>query len=588
MRTLAFVALSGACLALTPTLMPESPARRGPIPPDQLVRMRITDPRPQEAVPMVLENGVGRGTCEATIIDTRTFAQQIQEPDPGLVAVRKGMLLTPHRTPESNAIGPVNDLVAVEEESDTRASIQSLFTGITNTGWNPPDCTVAAGPNHVVCTVNSSIAFFTKTGTKQFQVPLDNSGAPGFFEPQGASNFVFDPKVIYDRHTDRFIVVVLEQYDASQTSYVDIAISDDSDPNGVWYKYRTSSVVTVGTTKYWVDYPGVGVDATGIYVTGNLFGFAGAFNGGWVRCIEKTSVLSGGTATYADLNLSSGSSYQVADAWPDSRCVLVHRNSSTLLALTAINNPFTTPSAVVKTVAVPSTATPPDAGARGTTALLDTIDTRIMNAVIRDGSLYTCHTVSGSTRALARWYQINLNAWPATSTASPALTMSGNIAAASTTESSFFPAINVNARGDVAVVHAASSTAIFPEVRVATRRATDPAGTLGAAITLATSASSPSGTGTQRWGDYFACCVDPVDDCTFWGIGENRTLSAWSTAINSFTVAPSTDVDGDGAVNGGDISLLLLSFGDCPCCPEDVDESGSVDAGDVSLILLDF
>jgi hypothetical protein len=138
----------------------------------------------------------------------------------------------------------------------------------------------------------------------------------------------------------------------------------------------------------------------------------------------------------------------------------------------------------------------------------------------------------------------------------------------------------VNARGDVAVVHAASSTAIFPEVRVATRRATDPAGTLGAAITLATSASSPSGTGAQRWGDYFACCVDPVNDCTFWGIGENRTLSAWSTAINSFTVAPSTDVDGDGAVNGGDISLLLLSFGDCPCCPEDVDESGSVDAGD--------
>jgi hypothetical protein len=588
MRTLAFVALSGACLALASGLLPASPVRRGPIPPDQVVRLRITDPRPQEAVPMVLENGVGRGTCEATIIDTRTFAQQIQEPDPGVVAVRKGMMLTPHRTPESNVIGPANDLVAIEDESASRTNIQSLFTGITNTGWNPPDCTVAAGPDHVVCTVNSSIAFFTKSGTKQFQVPLDNTGAPGFFEPQGASNFVFDPKVIYDPRTGRFIVVVLEEYDASQTSYVDIAISDDSDPNGVWYKYRTSSVVTIGTTKYWVDYPGVGVDDTGIYVTGNLFGFASGFAGGWVRCIEKSSVLSGGTAAYADLNLTSGSSYQVADAWPDSRCVLVHRNSSTLLALTAINNPFTAPAAVVKTVAVPSTATPPDAGAKGTTALLDTIDTRIMNAVIRNGSLYTCHTVSGSTRALARWYQINLNGWPATSTASPALTMSGNIAAASTTESSFFPAINVNARGDVAVVHAASSTAIFPEVRVATRRATDPTGTLGAPVTLATSASSPSGTGVQRWGDYFACCVDPINDCTFWGIGENRSASAWTTAINSFTVAPSTDVDGDGSVNGGDISLLLLSFGDCACCPEDVDESGSVDAGDVSLILLDF
>jgi hypothetical protein len=268
--------------------------------------------------------------------------------------------------------------------------------------------------------------------------------------------------------------------------------------------------------------------------------------------------------------------------------VLVHRNSTTLLALTAINNPFTAPAAVVKTVAVPSNSTPPDAGAKGTTALVDTIDTRIMNAVIRDGSLYTCHTVSGSTRALARWYQINLNGWPATSTASPTLTMSGSIAPTSTTESTFFPAINANARGDVAVVHAASSTAIFPELRVATRRATDPSGTLGAPTTLATSASSPSGTGAQRWGDYFACSIDPTNDCTFWGIGEIRTASAWSTAINSFTVAPSTDVDGDGAVNGGDISLLLLSFGDCACCAEDVDESGSVDAGDVSLILLDF
>lgn len=585
MKTPALLALAIASASLA---LPDDPVLM-PVTPDQRVKMRLPDPRPQEAVPMVLENGVGRATCAASVIDTRSFTPQIQEAEPGRVDARKGMLLTAHRTPAVTAEGPDNDLQATEEESGTRTRADMLFNGITNTGWNPPDCTVAVGPNHIVTTVNSSIAFFTKAGVKQFQVQLDNTGSPGFFEPQGASNFVFDPKVIYDQHSGRFIVVVLEEYDASQTSYIDVAVSDDSDPNGNWYKYRTSSVITISGTKYWVDYPGVGADATGIYVTGNLFNFAGTgSSGAVVRCFDKAPLLSGGTAAYADLNLPNGFSYQVGEAWPDSRCVLVNRYSTTLLQLTAINTPFTAPAAITKLVAVPSNATPPDAGAKGTSALLDTLDVRMLNAVVRNGSMYTGHCVSGSTRALARWYQINLNGWPATTAASPALTMSGNIAPASTTESTFFPAINANARGDVAVVHAASSTLIYPEVRAATRRATDPAGTLGTPTVLAAGTASPSGTGVQRWGDYFGCAVDPTDDCTFWSVGEIRNSAGWLTAINSFKVAPSTDVDGNGSVNGGDISLVLLSFGDCPCCPEDVDESGSVDGGDLSLLLLDF
>jgi hypothetical protein len=196
--------------------------------------------------------------------------------------------------------------------------------------------------------------------------------------------------------------------------------------------------------------------------------------------------------------------------------------------------------------------------------------------------------VSGTTRALARWYQVNLNSWPNSSSNMPSLAMSGSISPASTTESTFFPAIAVNARGDVAVVHGASSTAIYPQVRAASRRATDPSGTLGAPVTLATATSSPGGSGTSRWGDYFACTVDPVNECTFWGIGETRNASGWTTAINSFTVTPSADQDGDGLVNAGDISLMLLQFGDCACCTGDLDQNGVVDSGDVSLLLLQF
>ena len=122
------------------------------------------------------------------------------------------------------------------------------------------------------------LAFFTKNGTKTFQQRLDNSGNPGFFEPIGGGNFTFDPKCFYDHYSNRFFVLALETYGSTQ-SYITFAVSDDDDPNGVWYKYRTPSVVQVGSTTYWVDYPGLGFDQDGFYVTGNLFRLSGGGSG---------------------------------------------------------------------------------------------------------------------------------------------------------------------------------------------------------------------------------------------------------------------------------------------------------------------
>ena len=38
------------------------------------------------------------------------------------------------------------------------------FAGIAATGWIPPDCTMAAGPQHVLLSVNSSVAIYNKAG----------------------------------------------------------------------------------------------------------------------------------------------------------------------------------------------------------------------------------------------------------------------------------------------------------------------------------------------------------------------------------------------------------------------------------------
>ena len=45
------------------------------------------------------------------------------------------------------------------------------------------------------------------------------------------------------------------------------------------------------------------------------------------------------------------------------------------------------------------------------------------------------------------------------------------------------------------------------------------------------------------------------------------------------------DINGDGLVNGGDLGLVLGSWGPCGGCPEDLDGNGIVDGGDLGLLL---
>ena len=48
------------------------------------------------------------------------------------------------------------------------------------------------------------------------------------------------------------------------------------------------------------------------------------------------------------------------------------------------------------------------------------------------------------------------------------------------------------------------------------------------------------------------------------------------------------DLDGDGSVGGGDLSVLLLDFGPCAGCVSDLDGNGMVDSGDIAFLLLLF
>ena len=138
-------------------------------------------------------------------MDTRTFPKIVENLFPG-EPHRVREHLPAHINPAPAGEGEPNGLRAERTLDEPRTNAGPMFPAITATNWNPPDPTLAVGPAHIVVTVNSKIAFFTKAGVQTFSAPLDSTGSPGFFEPLGAGGFVFDPKCFFDHYAQRFVL----------------------------------------------------------------------------------------------------------------------------------------------------------------------------------------------------------------------------------------------------------------------------------------------------------------------------------------------------------------------------------------------
>ena len=177
----------------------------------------------------------------------------------------------------------------------------------------PPDQGLCVGNGYVVEAVNDVLNVYNTSG--QSVLP-DNtatnivSGLPrnvnhavdlnSFYGYAPAINrttgvraqSVTDPSCLYDAATGRFFVVVLTLESLPNgvltlANHLDIAVSNTSNPTGAWTIYRID-VTNDGTNTggvnpgpYLGDYPHIGADANGFYITTNAYpwccnGFAGA------------------------------------------------------------------------------------------------------------------------------------------------------------------------------------------------------------------------------------------------------------------------------------------------------------------------
>lgn len=397
------------------------------------------------------------------------------------------------------------------------------FEAISNTGWTPPDPDLAVGPNHIVTVANGEISFHTKSGTRTFVDTI--AGSSGFWGSVGAGGFVFDPIALYDPHTDRFVVAAADG--AGTNDAIVLAMSDDNDPNGTWHKYRFPISSTCG----FYDFPNLGVNDEAIFLVGDCF----SGGGNRVFMWDKSLVMNGSPVTTKQLQTSGGTQSVGATKNYDTNSpgyfATTYSGSSTRVVVKAVTDPNGSPVLHEYNLTVPFFTFPPDADQLGTSNKADTIDYRIKNGVVRNGSLWIAHNTGESGTARVRWHEIDLNGWP-TSGSNPSLVQTGTLNFGGG-EHNWFPDINVTDTGEAVIAFNRSSSSQYISVEFVTRKASDPAGFMSAPKVLQNSTSPETG---SRWGDYAGVEQDPVDPGTFWNHHAYRT-SGWRTWVGEFSVS---------------------------------------------------
>jgi hypothetical protein len=197
---------------------------------------------------------------------------------------------------------------------------QRFANGGNQFSVEPPDQGLCAGNGFVLETVNDVLQVFDSAGN-----PLLNGGNAvdlnTFYGYPAAINrttgargpSITDPSCIFDQAIGRFVHVALTLDHVGTTAtlngnnHLDIAVSDTGDPTGTWtiFSLPVQNNGTQGTPDHHCnngfclgDYPHIGANANGIYLTTNEFAFFGPgfFYGAQVYGIGN-NLLTGGSGS---------------------------------------------------------------------------------------------------------------------------------------------------------------------------------------------------------------------------------------------------------------------------------------------------
>jgi len=421
-------------------------------------------------------------------------------------------------------------------------SLVKNFEGVNQTlafgpgsGFFPPDTHGAISTTQFVEIVNTALVVYDRdSGAVLKRVPLNQL----FGYPVPPGQFIFDPRVAYDRAADRFVITGDAFAEAPDVQFFFIGVSETPDATGAFVVQRVNVRLPPFKVNALFDYPILGIGTDAVFVTGNIF--APAFVGADLLVFPKAPLYAGQPATitvFTDLigTLTppivldqNGSSFLLAN--------LANTPFVAVYELTGAGDPTTTSLADPFTIDVGTYHIPRAAQQPGVGNTLDTLDTRFVNASTQTGaSLFNVHTIQLGTFPTPRWYELDV--------AARAVAQTGVFFGTGTSDD-WNASIVADDTRDVFVTWSSSNALgsrednppYFAQVRTSGRLSTDPPGVIPSGVVVFESTLPYF---NFRWGDYSAITLDPNNANCAWGVNEKINAAfTWGSRFFNSCLAP--------------------------------------------------
>jgi hypothetical protein len=483
-------------------------------------------------------SGGAAGAKTFTVVGTPGTATLVQTvnvdelPPPGADEFGALPFLTFHPAALAAAKAAGGAASAAPGESESPAAGPTLTPGATldgaigaaqsQCGCTPPDMGFAVGNHFKMQQVNLAGRIWDKNN-----VPGTIFGLKSFYGTSG--DFVSDPWVLFDAASQRWFAAIFDVTTSSER----LAVSTTKSPN-------TFKVYNVpeGQTGGCPDQGKLGVSDNVVVIGANEFSSCFS-NPQWLgpifTVLNKAQLVAGNntidTAAVGPLIKYSSS------------MVPAQSMSSTRTQWWAgVDDPTSTVAHIVKTTGTPPNTVkltepftptikkltyPPGAQQKGTGTLLETNDNRTDNVVWQNDSLIFAESTGcvprNDTQTRACVHITNFNTSAGTVTFDKTRSQAGAYL--------FFPAVQVDPSGSIALGYGRSSSSLYPELDAVP---VDLTGAFGKKKVLV-KGTAPNTSG--RYGDYFAEAVDPDATSDIWVAGEIGG-DGWSTAVRQTTLAP--------------------------------------------------
>jgi hypothetical protein len=443
------------------------------------------------------------------------FAQTIQSPTPS-----QSLNSSPLASQASSVSSPISQVIPGFDGLTQR---RAGFNGLT---YFPPDAPIAAGQKYVFQMVNLAGEVFTKQG-----VSVSTFALPTFFKVSNINDRLSDPRIIYDSISERWFASLGD----GSTNDVRVAVSTTNDPTGVWNIYRFA---LAGCP----DQPGIAMNNDKFAISANVFASScnDAFTGVQYFVVDKSDLVNGVSSprfvqTNPDSSIFSVYPVQSLSSSSTLYMVSVGDDQDNSIKLYSITGTVPTNNVAVKVVSLPieTTHVPPGGIQPGTSATIDTGDSRVQSAVWYQGKMWlalndACKPPGDTqSRSCIRFDQID--------TATDKVLQDfdkGDVGVYY-----FYPGLQIDGSGNLDFIYGYSSASTYPSLAASGQAAGSGADRLLQPIILKLgSADDISG----RYGDYFEGAVDPSNTTIAWVAGEYHSSQTWSTFISAVSQKPAT------------------------------------------------